>query len=51
MAKIIDSKIPASLRLDYLRMINDVYITKQRREEIIETINEILQENGYYEDG
>ena len=51
MAKIIDSKIPASLRLDYLRMINDVYITKQRREEIIETINEILQESGYYEDG
>ena len=51
MADIVDVKIPASLRLDYLRMINDVYITKQRREEIIETINEILQESGYYEDG
>ncbi len=51
MAKIIDRKIPAAIRLDYLRMINDVYITKQRREEIIETINEILQESGYYEDG
>ena len=50
MADIVDVKIPASLRLDYLRMINDVYITKQRREEIIEIINEILQEHGY-EDG
>jgi DNA-directed RNA polymerase specialized sigma24 family protein len=50
MAEIIDVKIPAAIRLDYLRMINDVYITKQRREEIIETINEILQEHGY-EDG
>ncbi len=51
MAKIVDTRIPASIRLDYLRMLNDVYITKQRREEIIETINEILQESGYYEDG
>lgn len=50
MADIIDVKIPASLRLDYLRMINDVYITKQRREELVEIIQEILQENGY-EDG
>ena len=50
MADIVDVKIPASLRLDYLRMINDVYITKQRREELVEIIQEILQEHGY-EDG
>ena len=50
MADIIDVKIPASLRLDYLRMINDVYITKQRREELVDKIQEILQEHGY-EDG
>ena len=47
MVEIIDIQIPAAIRLDYLRMINDVYITKQRREEIIEIINEILQESGY----
>ena len=47
MVEIIDKQIPAAIRLDYLRMINDVYITKQRREEIIEIINEILQESGY----
>ena len=50
MADIVDVKIPASLRLDYLRMINDVYITKQRREELVEIIQEILREYGY-EDG
>ena len=50
MAEIIDIKIPAAIRLDYLRMINDVYITKQRREEIVTIIQEILQEHGY-EDG
>ena len=47
MAEIIDIKIPAAIRLDYLRMINDVYITKQRREEIVEIIQELLQEHGY----
>ncbi len=49
MADILNIKIPASIRLDYLRMINDVYITKQRREEIVEIIHEILQEHGYEE--
>ena len=47
MAEIIDIKIPAAIRLDYLRMINAVYITKQRREEIVEIIQELLQEHGY----
>ena len=51
MAEIVNSKMPANVRLDYLRMINDVYITKQRKEEIIEIINEILQEHGYNEEG
>ena len=32
-------------------MINDVYITKQRKEEIIETVLEILKEHGHYEEG
>ena len=51
MAEIVNSKMPANVRLDYLRMINDVYITKQRKEEIIEIIYEILQEHGYNEEG
>ena len=33
--------------MDYLKMINDVYITKQRREEITIMIREILVEYGY----
>jgi len=32
-------------------MINDVYITKQRREEITAMIVDILQEHGYHEEG
>lgn len=47
MQKIIDKYLPASYRFDYLKMVNDVYITKQRREEIVEVVREILQEHGY----
>jgi DNA-directed RNA polymerase specialized sigma24 family protein len=50
-SRLINQYIPAFMRMDYLRMINDVYITKQRKEEIIETILEILEENGYNEEG
>lgn len=49
--KIIDKDLPASMRLDYLKMQNDVYIPKSRREEIVEQIQEILEEHGYYEEG
>lgn len=51
MAKIIDQYLPANIRMDYLKIINDVYITKQRREEILEIINELLREHGYHEEG
>lgn len=50
MAKILDKNLPASFRMDYLKMINDVYITKQRRQEVIDMINEILEEHGYHEE-
>ena len=46
-AKIVDQFIPANIRMDYLKIINDIYITKQRRQEIMDIINEILEENGY----
>jgi DNA-directed RNA polymerase specialized sigma24 family protein len=49
--KIIDKELPASMRLDYLKMQNDVYIPKSRREEIVEKIQEILEDYGYYEEG
>lgn len=47
MSKVIDKKLPAQYRLDYLKMQNDVYISRQRREEIVIVIREILTENGY----
>ena len=46
---IIDQHLPANMRMDYLKMMNDLYITKQRREEIIDTIIHLLYEFGYYE--
>ena len=49
MANILDKNLPAKDRMDYLKMINDVYITKQRREEVTEVICQILSEYGYDE--
>jgi len=46
---IIDQHLPASMRMDYLKMLNELYITKQRREEIIDTVIHLLYEFGYYE--
>jgi hypothetical protein len=51
MAKLMDIHMPPSMRLDYLKMINDVYIAKPRRDEIQMMIEDILEENGYYEEG
>lgn len=49
--KIIDKNLPAGMRLDYLKMQNDVYIPKSRREEVIKQIQETLEDHGYYEEG
>tara|TARA_Y100001938_G_scaffold5779_1_gene7193 strand:+ start:2291 stop:2806 length:516 start_codon:yes stop_codon:yes gene_type:complete len=51
MVIIINKYLPAAMRMDYLKMINDVYITKQRREEVTACILELLEEHGYYEEG
>ncbi len=51
MISAIDKHIPASVRMDYLKIVNDIYITKQRREEILDIIKSILQEHGYHENG
>ncbi len=42
----IDSKLPSEYRSDYLKIINDVYVPKKRREEIIALIKELLDEEG-----
>jgi RNA polymerase sigma factor (sigma-70 family) len=42
--KTIDIKLPAEYRSDYLKIINDVYVPKKRREEIIEIIKELIDE-------
>ena len=51
MAKLINEHMPAHIRMDYLKMIKDVYITKQKKEDIIGIILEILREYGYEEEG
>lgn len=51
MSRAIDQYIPANIRMDYLKLLNDVYVSKQRREEITDIIKTILSEHGYYEEG
>ena len=51
MVQIINTHLPAFMRMDYLRMINGVSINKNRRIEILTTVKEILEEHGYYEEG
>lgn len=51
MASAIDKHIPASVRLDYLKILDDVYVSKQRRQEVEMVIRGILEEHGYYEEG
>ena len=50
MVKLINEHLPANLRMDYLKMINEVYITRQKRDDVIETILDILAEHGYHEE-
>lgn len=47
---IIDKHLPPVYRADYLKMINNVYIPKKRREDLIEIIKELL-ETHYDEKG
>lgn len=47
MTLIIDQNIPAVMRLDYLKIVNDFYVRKQRRQEIIDFITNLLKTHGY----
>jgi DNA-directed RNA polymerase specialized sigma24 family protein len=51
MLDIIDRNLPARMRLDYLKITNNVYVPKSRTTEILEEIQNILEEYGYYEEG
>lgn len=44
---IIDKFLPFEYRADYLKMANDVYISKKRKTILINIIKKILIENGY----
>ena len=43
---IINEHLPAEYRADYLKMLNDVYVSKKRREQVIEIIKELIREKG-----
>jgi len=51
MIDVVDKNIPANIRLDYLKIVNDIYVPKARRQEIISTIKSILEEHGHDEEG
>ena len=44
--KLINSNIPVSMREDWIRFSNKLKISKQKREQMIEFIFQILKENG-----
>ncbi len=44
---IIDTHLPVDCRSDYLKMLSNVYVPKKRKEEVIQTIHNILEEHGY----
>jgi DNA-directed RNA polymerase specialized sigma24 family protein len=49
MLKILDLKLSASYREDYLKIIHDAYVPKKRREEVLGFIYEVLEEHGHAE--
>ena len=49
MGKVLDIKLPAHHRADYLKIINDVYVPKKKKEEVLFIIQTILEEHGYEE--
>lgn len=44
---LINLHLPTQMREDYLKMMSDVYINKNRREEIISRIRDILLQNDF----
>jgi DNA-directed RNA polymerase specialized sigma24 family protein len=46
MQTLIDTHLPSTYRADYLKLINNVYVPKKRREEVVAKIKEIVHEKG-----
>jgi len=46
----LDKEIPASIRMDYLKIVHEVPLPKNRRLEVMSYINYILQSYGYLEE-
>ena len=44
---IIDTKLPVEYRSDYLKILNNVHVSKKRREEVSQVIKQLLEDNGY----
>lgn len=44
---IIDRNLPADMREDYLKLVNNIYIPKKRRLDIVGCIKDILKKGGY----
>ena len=49
MTKVLDIKLPAEYRSDYLKIVNDVYVPKKSKEEVLFIIEHILEEHGHEE--
>ena len=47
MSYILDLKLPASVRADYLKIMHDAHVSKRRREEVLSIIKEIMEEHGH----
>ena len=47
MVTVLDFKLPADYRADYLKIVNDVYVPKKRKEEVLALIKEIMEEHGH----
>ena len=43
----IDRFLPASMRMDYLKLINNIYLPKNRKQDVVDKIVEIIEEAGY----
>ena len=48
--ELLNTEIPASIRMDYLKIVHEVPLPKNRRQEVMDYINYILQSYGYLEE-
>ena len=47
MSYILDLKLPASVRSDYLKIMHDSRVSKRRKEEVLSLIREIMEDHGH----